>query len=109
MIRLSTSLFGALALVLLSGCGESTTQADDRSVEALYWQSCASCHSTGRGGAPVAFESEVWSARKSHDDLWFERVTNGYRGMPAKGMCHDCSDEEIQQLIEYITSDRAQP
>lgn len=109
MTRFRGLVFGGFALVLLSACGESTTQAEDRSVDSLYWRSCASCHSTGRGGAPVAFDSESWSARRNHDELWFERVANGYRGMPTKGMCLDCTDEEIRQLIEYITSDSAQP
>ena len=102
-------LFGcSLVSFTLVGCGEpgEPVAPQARTVETLYWQSCASCHSSGRAGAPVAFNSEAWLARQESKSLWFERVRDGYRGMPARGMCSDCTDEELNQLIIYISSDQ---
>jgi len=93
-----------LAVLMVAACGDSVDQTADRSTTTLYWQSCASCHASGRAGAPLAFDAASWSARRVSEHLWLERVTQGYRGMPPKGMCADCSDKELRALVQYIST-----
>jgi cytochrome c5 len=91
-------------VVAVTGCGDSVYDESTRTVESLYWQSCASCHNSGRAGAPVAFDETTWQDRLDNKSLWLSRVKEGYRGMPARGMCSDCTDDELIALINYISS-----
>lgn len=73
-------------------------------VEDKYNQSCTFCHSTGAAGAPKTGDAAAWAPRleKGMDTL-VQNVQNGYKGMPAKGMCNDCSADDLKALIEYMT------
>ena len=87
------------------GCGQQSEQEriEDRSVQSLYLRSCASCHAAGRAGAPVSHNVDVWKALLAKgDEALLRSVVQGYRGMPAKGMCRDCTDEEFKGLIDYM-------
>lgn len=83
-------------------------QADTAfSVEDTYEQYCAMCHNTGMAGSPVRGDTDIWASRL--DDIGFEAlVTNAIEGvnaMPPRGMCNDCSDEQIAELVEYLADD----
>lgn len=68
-----------------------------------YEAQCASCHSTGKNGAPVASNPEDW---KTGSELWdavlVEHAKNGYLGMPAKGGDPDMSNYEVEVAAEYM-------
>lgn len=91
---------------LLVGCDSNQVELDvavPRTTETLYYQSCASCHESGRAGAPQRANPVDWQQRldKGEDEL-LASVVNGYRGMPARGMCSDCTDEELLQLVKFL-------
>jgi len=69
-------------------------------VAAKYQMTCFACHSTG---APVTSDSKAWAERM---DKGMEAVRgnaiNGVNAMPAKGMCMDCSDDNLVSLVEYM-------
>ena len=75
-------------------------------VEATYMRTCFACHSTGVGGAPkVDAESKPdWDARIADKGLdgMVQTVITGLGTMPPKGLCFDCSDADLQAIVEYM-------
>ncbi len=88
---------------------ESDQQADaggTRSGEAVYNQFCAACHTSGVMGAPKINNAGDWEARLEQGmETVLRHAIEGYNAMPPKGTCSDCSDEEIQAAINYMTAD----
>ena len=74
-----------------------------RSGEEIYNVNCQGCHSSGVMGAPKYASLEDWAPRI---DLGLEKLTlsaiAGKGGMPAKGTCMDCSDNEIKLTVQYM-------
>ncbi|PCH63244.1 MAG: hypothetical protein COC19_01240 [SAR86 cluster bacterium] len=72
---------------------------------AVYQQSCFACHGTGAAGAPKLGDADAWSARTEKGmEAMMANVINGLNAMPAKGMCFNCSDEDLQNIVEYMVS-----
>lgn len=82
----------------------ATAASGPRSGADIYGASCFACHDTGAAGAPKIGDVGAWSARL--DDKGLETLVanaiNGIGGMPAKGTCADCTDEEIAASIDHI-------
>ena len=78
--------------------------AGAESVSKLYKDSCGICHDNGAAGAPRKGDSADWKPRlqKGMETL-VKHVREGYRGMPPKGMCNQCTDEDFRALIKYMT------
>ncbi len=74
-----------------------------RSGEDIYAASCTSCHALGVAGAPTFGDAAQWAPRiaKGLDTLYANSI-NGINAMPPKGLCMDCSDEEIQASVDYM-------
>ena len=74
-----------------------------RSGEEIYNSKCAGCHTSGVMGAPKYASLEDWAPRV---DLGLEKLTlsaiAGKGGMPAKGTCMDCSDNDIKITVQYM-------
>ncbi len=78
--------------------------AEPRSGEAVYSSKCFTCHATGAAGAPKLGDTADWEARisaRGKDGLYAGAI-NGYNAMPAKGLCMDCSDDEIKAAVDYM-------
>ena len=80
--------------------------AGERTAEDIYQIGCHSCHTAGVAGAPkIGFKSD-WEARLSSGVQGLvKNAYNGYGAMPAKGLCLDCSEEEIEQAVRYMLSE----
>ncbi len=76
-----------------------------RSGEDVYSSKCIACHGSGAAGAPKLGDAGDWSARlgKGTDTLYTNAIA-GFQGMPAKGLCFDCSDDEIKAAVDYMVS-----
>ena len=75
-------------------------------LEATYMRTCFACHSTGLGGAPKVGPGNKadWDARiadKGMDGM-LQSVINGLNTMTPKGLCFECSDEDLRALMEYM-------
>jgi len=72
---------------------------------AKYEKSCKVCHATGENRAPKTFDATAWAPRlaKGIDQLLVS-VKDGFRGMPPKGMCFDCTDADYIALIQYMSA-----
>jgi len=76
-----------------------------RSGQSIYDSKCMMCHTTGSAGAPKLGDVAAWATRiKQGNDTLYDHAINGFNGMPAKGLCMDCSDEELQATVDYIVS-----
>ena len=69
----------------------------------VYEISCPVCHQAGVAGAPIFGNSSSWGERKNKtlDELTYS-VKNGLRGMPAMGLCLNCSMTELEEAVQYM-------
>ncbi len=74
-----------------------------RSGKEVYDSKCATCHATGAAGAPKLGDAAGWAPRveKGIETLYTHAI-KGFNGMPAKGLCFDCSDDEIKASVDYL-------
>lgn len=71
----------------------------------IYSQYCAGCHATGAGGAPIIGNTKDWGPLiKQGLNTLYKNAINGIGGMPAKGTCGSCSNQDIQVAVQYIVS-----
>ena len=77
-----------------------------RSGEQVYSTKCFTCHATGAAGAPKLGDAAVWKTRLSErgKDGLYDSAINGFKAMPAKGLCMDCSDDEIKGAGDHMLS-----
>lgn len=70
----------------------------------LYESYCSGCHATGAGGAPKLGDTTAWDERMVHGgmDKMYANAIHGLGGMPAKGTCLSCSEQEIKQAVDYM-------
>ena len=70
-----------------------------------YMASCFACHSTGAAGAPKvgAGMSAEWEPRLEKGlDAVVQNAINGINTMPSKGLCFDCTYEDLRAIVEYM-------
>ena len=80
-----------------------TTAGEPRSGELVYNGACTACHASGAAGAPKLGDTGAWVDRIAQgNDTLYENALTGLNAMPAKGLCMDCSDEEIKLAVDYM-------
>jgi cytochrome c5 len=104
MLKRSAAL---VCLVLMSaGCGENgpSERVAAHPGEKIYNRFCFSCHQSGSAGAPRLGDSAGWAARiaKGEAALLASTVNGMPPGMPVKGLCMQCSDEQLAAAIDYM-------
>lgn len=88
-----------------SGCGAVAASAGGgaKSPEDIYNSNCMACHTTGAAGAPKLGDAADWSSRTANGiDQVYANAINGFNGMPAKGLCMSCSDDDVKAVVDYI-------
>ena len=103
--RLSSSI-----AVCLEGqaCGQATAMTvaavgGARTAEPIYTTGCAACHDAGIAGAPMMGDKAAWETRQAKGyEMLVNNAYNGINGMPAKGLCTDCTKEEIGIAVQYM-------
>jgi len=74
-----------------------------RSGEEIYNSKCMACHATGAAGAPKLGTAADWAPRLSKGkDALYASAVGGFKGMPPKGLCMDCSEAEIHSAVDFI-------
>ena len=83
--------------------GKASVVAAARTGDQVYNAACAGCHVSGAAGAPKIGDAGAWAPRldKGMDTL-VKHVVKGYNAMPARGLCTDCSDQEIADAVAYM-------
>ena len=74
-----------------------------RNGETVYNLGCAACHTAGLAGAPMFANVSQWQGRVEKGlETLVNNSYNGYNAMPARGLCMDCTREEIQNSVQYM-------
>jgi glucose/arabinose dehydrogenase len=72
-----------------------------------YQKFCAGCHETGTANAPRRSDAEFWKKRLqevgSRSALTHE-VIEGVGAMPPKGGCADCTEEMLNNAVQYLVT-----
>jgi len=98
--------FVALAAAFLAGCGEGGEVGQSHPGENTYNRFCFSCHAGGVGGAPIPGDTEGWAPRiaKGREALVQSVIEGMPPGMPPMGLCMSCTNEDIEQAVDYMLS-----
>ena len=91
--------------VVMAGQAEvsAVASAVGRTGESIYASNCPACHNYGVAGAPKTGDVAAWADRLTKGiETVYANAINGIGGMPAKGTCMDCSDDEIIATIDYM-------
>lgn len=79
--------------------------SDGFNAEQTYMASCFACHSSGAAGAPKVGAGTMteWEPRleKGLDAVVLNAV-NGLNTMPPKGLCFNCTDDDLRAVVEYM-------
>lgn len=102
----------AAVLTALPGCDRGSGTAGDPAEapapgQLTYQRFCISCHSSGVNGTPALGDVVAWAPRIARGDATLLKNTiDGMpsSGMPPRGMCGACSDQELMDAIHYMTS-----
>ena len=104
--------------VFAFGCGGPSEQAGSAAADEaapphpgqqIYQQYCFSCHYRGVGGAPMVGDAEAWAPLiEKGPDVLLQSTIAGIppdspsQRMPARGLCSDCSDQQLAEVIDYM-------
>lgn len=97
---------GSVCLQGDASCGAAAAASSGpRSGEDVYKSSCTACHDTGAAGAPKKGDKAAWKPRIAQGaDTLHNHAITGIRGMPPKGTCMTCSDDDIKAAVDYMVS-----
>ncbi len=85
--------------------GAESQQLSEVAIRETYLRSCHSCHGSGVAGAPRTGDVNAWAPRLAKGmDALVANAINGYRAMPPRGLCFDCSEAEFAALIRYMAA-----
>jgi cytochrome c5 len=94
------TITSAIVSAALLGFAGMASAADG---QAIYQQSCQSCHASGVAGAPKLGDKEAWAPRIAAGmDAIMNAVMNGKNAMPPKGACMSCSDDDLKAAAQYM-------
>ena len=83
----------------------ATGPAGERDAQSIYQTYCTACHMTGVNNSPIYGDAEQWEPRLAKGrDVLFDSLLNGFNNMamPAKGLCMDCSEDELHAVLDYL-------
>ena len=107
LVKVSMFVFAVAFAGSISADGNEPLQlaalSDGFNAEQTYMQSCFACHNSGAGGAPKLDNPEDWSSRMDKGmEAVMANVINGINAMPAKGLCFNCTDDDLQAIVQYM-------
>ena len=97
-----------LAAVLASSFGCADRAEPERVQEhpgkEIYRKYCLACHQGGIANSPTYGKPEDWVERlEKGRDAMVKSVIEGIPpGMPIKGLCTGCTDEELGHAVDYM-------
>ena len=99
------SLTIIMLLLLCVGVTAQETAAVSQG-ERIYNQTCVVCHGAGVGGAPRPGVPADWENRLRFgiEEVYLNVIEGMGRAMPPRGMCMDCSDAQIQAVVDFMTT-----
>lgn len=82
---------------------ENTDNYAGRAPEKIYNTYCIACHASGAAGAPRVGHADEWAPHiaKGMDTLLKDAIS-GIGAMPPRGICSNCTDDELKHTIQYM-------
>ncbi len=81
----------------------STAAMAERTGVEVYNTKCLACHMTGAAGAPKVGDAAAWAPRAALGmDALLATAVKGKGAMPPKGLCMDCTDNELKGAIQHM-------
>lgn len=75
----------------------------ERDGATVYNTKCAACHASGVAGAPMVGKADEWAPRVAQGmDVLYTHADQGLNAMPPRGMCMDCTDDELKAAISFM-------
>lgn len=105
VLILATALYATATLADISDAFQIAQISDGFNPEQKYMASCFACHSTGAAGAPKVGDGMAveWEPRLEKGlDAVVANTVNGLNTMPAKGLCFDCTDDDLRAIVQYM-------
>lgn len=90
--------------VAVAGGASSAAASGPRDAETIYNTSCFACHAGAIPTSPKLGDVEAWAPRvaKGVDALYESALVGTAGGMPPRGACNNCSDDEIKAAVDYM-------
>ncbi len=104
-MKTDTKLNSLITILTLATAGQLTAaESDDFDAAQVYQGSCYACHGTGQAHAPMVGDVIEWEIRLEKGlETLIQSTIDGLNGiMPARGLCVDCSDEDLIAIVEYM-------
>jgi cytochrome c5 len=102
--RARPALVTALALVAMAAT-QHCAASGDRSGREIVENVCATCHATGRDGAPKIGDAKAWGPRERRGlSSLTGSALEGVRKMPPHGGALSLTDLEIKRAITYMVN-----
>lgn len=77
----------------------------DAQLAQKYERACQTCHTVQGSAAPLTAFAPDWTPRLQQGmATLLAHAREGYKAMPPKGFCNDCSDAELTALIRFMSS-----
>ena len=105
VLILATALYATATLADIRDALQIAQLSDGFNPEQKYMASCFACHSTGAAGAPKVGDGMAveWEPRLEKGlDAVVANTVNGLITMPAKGLCFDCTDDDLRAIVQYM-------
>lgn len=83
----------------------ATAASGPRAPKVIVETYCIACHGAGMPGAAKIGDKEAWAAKleKGKEQVMANAIA-GINAMPARGLCMDCTDDELWSSIEYMAN-----
>ena len=78
---------------------------DEPQLAQKYARACQTCHSSRASTAPLTGFVPDWQVRLQQGlPTLVTHAREGYKAMPPRGYCNDCSDQDLEALIVFMSS-----
>ena len=82
---------------------EKAPEKKARSGEEIYKKTCFICHASGAANAPKLGDKAAWRPRLAQGmDVIHKNSWDGFKAMPPRGNCFDCTKEELESAVQYM-------
>ncbi len=96
---------GAQPVTAVAAAAASPAVASADTGKKIYDSKCVVCHGSGLAGAPKFGDQGAWQPRIAEGiKTLLDHATNGYKAMPPKGTCMECTATDLEAAINYMVS-----
>ena len=103
-MRKLKSIFSVFLVMVTFSWMAFGAESDSYDAAQVYQTTCFACHGTGQAHAPLVGDIIEWEIRLDKGiDTLVQNTINGLNGiMPARGLCTDCSNDQLRAIVEYM-------